>query len=323
MGHKGYGVPFVVKIRTFLFHAIIALIVLVVDVFVFQFLAENATYACSEIKRANDAPHSEIVFSYERTGEESFYYLKQHHVVGAKNINVNCDILMVLPDAEYKNNDIYFSGTLENGSCVVSANLAKQYGLNVGDRAKIVGTDTAFKIVGMLTAQSGLDKEYLHEGIIVTAYDGNMLDKQYSFISFTTDGDAYPSLISLVYIKDWKAESTNKILIYAAVAVAAFGLAMGVCERFLFSSRRRDYRILVGMGATKKRMLFYVWAENAVKYIFPSLLAAAIYSGGLSAFGAMYALPALFPSAVGILAVTVYSLLIIWRLFKCQAKAKQ
>lgn len=323
MERTKFGVPIIVKLRTYLFHTIIALIVLVVDIFIFQFLAENATNACAEIKRVNDAPHNEIVFSNERMGEDSFFYLKQQHLVGTKNTNVSADILMVAPNTSYENNDIYFVGTLESGTCVVSENLAREYGLRVGDNARISGTQTTFKVVRLITAQSGLDKEYLHEGIVILSYDESLLNRQYSYVSFTTDGDNYPSLISLIFIKDWKEENVQNLLIYAAIAFVAFGATMAVCEHFLFPSRKRDYRVLVTMGKTAAKLFRCVWLENVLKYILPPLITVAIYSVGLSCFGAMYAIPALCFVGFGILIITAYSLIITRKLYKCQAKIKR
>lgn len=323
MERTKFGVPIIVKLRTYLFHTIIALIVLVVDIFIFQFLAENATNACAEIKRVNDAPHNEIVFSNERTGEDSFFYLKQQHLVGTKNTNVSADILMVSPNTSYENNDIYFVGTLEIGTCAVSENLAREYGLRVGDSARISGTQTTFKVMRLITAQSGLDKEYLHEGIVILSYDESLLNKQYSYVSFTTDGDNYPSLISLIFIKDWKEENVQNLLIYAAIAFVAFGATMAVCEHFLFPSRKRDYRVFVTMGKTASKLFRCVWLENVLKYILPPLIAVAIYSVGLSCFGAMYVIPALCLVGFGILVVTAYSLIITRKLYKCQAKIKR
>ncbi|MGN0814503.1 MAG: hypothetical protein ACI4MH_04640, partial [Candidatus Coproplasma sp.] len=60
------GIPFAVKLRTYLMHAIIALIALAVDVIIFQFFVGDATRACAELKRISDAPHNEIVYTAER-----------------------------------------------------------------------------------------------------------------------------------------------------------------------------------------------------------------------------------------------------------------
>lgn len=315
------GVPFVVKIRTYLFHIIIFAIVLIADVFIFQFFAENATVACSEIKRVNDAPHNEIVFSYEPTGDDSFYYIKQYHATGAKNINVSCDILMVTdPARTYKNNDIYFEGTLGGGACAVSGNLAREYGLNTGDVLKISGTDKTFKVERLITAQTGINKEYRHEGIVVLGYDGELLDKTYSYVSFTTDGDSYPSLIDLVYIGRWKEESSQDLLTYAGIALAAFCAAMAVCERFLFTSRRQDYRVLVSLGKSSPGLFGVIWAENALKYLLPPFVAAAIYSVWLAGFGTMYLITSLYLPCAAVAAITAYSLILVRRYYRCQVK---
>lgn len=314
------GVPFIVKIRTFVFHAIIFAIVLVADVFIFLFFARNATVACSELKRINDAPHSEIVYSGQPTGDDSFYYLKQQHVFGTKNINVSCDILMIAPGVTYGSNDIYFEGTLDGGTCAVSKNLAREYGLNIGDEMQVTGKEKAFKVARFITAQVGLDKEFKRDGIVILSYDGELLDRQYSYISFATDGDAYPSLINLVFINNWQNENVRNLFVYAAISFAAFCAVMAVCERFLFMSRKQDYKVLVSLGERAPKLFGLVWAENALKYVAPSAIAAAIYSYGLYGFGTMYLIPSLFLPCVGVLAVSLYTLISVRNYYKCPAK---
>lgn len=313
----------IVKLRTYFIHAIIVLIVLVVDVFVFQFLAEAATGACAEIKRASDAPHSEIVFSSASFGEDSFYYLKQQHIVGTKNTNVSCDIFMIAPDRTYGQNDIYFRGSLESGTCAVSKNLARKYGLQIGDSARISGTDKTFVVSGYLTAQAGLDKDYLHEGIIVLSFDEELLERQYSFVSFATDGDEYPGLISLVFIEDWAAESARKLGGYAAAVLAVFVATTALCEWSLFFPRRRDYPVLVSLGRTTRGLFWDIWIENVFKYALPPAVLAAGYAALLSSFGAMYALPILCYIGINIICITVYSLILTRRFVACRAKTRK
>lgn len=310
------GVPFPVKLRTYLLHLIIAVIALVVNILIFEFLMAGATFACAEIKRINDAPHNEIIFSGEINGEDSFYYLKQHHLVGSKNTNVSCDIFMVSPDTQYANNDIYFSGTLEKGTCAVSNNLAGKYGVNIGDTVKIVGIDKTLKVARLITAQSGIDKEYLHDGIAVIAYDEDLLSKQYSYVSFTTDGDEYHSLISLVFINDWINENVSTICIYSAIFLAALCGTMVVCELFLFTSRRKDYSVLVLIGCKAKSLFIKIWLENSLKYLVPVIIAVVSFLPQLICYGFMYALPAVFCLGSAAVIITLYSLIKIWRLYK-------
>ena len=310
----------IVKCRTYWIHVLIALTVLVVDAFIFVFFAEAATSACAEIKRVSDAPHNEIVFSDMQCGEDSLFYLKQSHVVGAKDTNVSCDIFMLQPEHTYEKNDLYFTGTLEAGTCAVSQNLARQYGLRLGDSAKIVGTDKSFIVSRFLKAQSGIDNEYLHEGIILVSYDAELLERPHSFVSFSTDGDAYPSLISLVYIKDWAAANARKIVIYAAVSFAAFLATAALCEWLLFPRRRRDYHVLVSLGRSPRRLFFDVWLENIFKYIPAPAALAAGFSSSLSCFGAMYAAPILFYLGLRLVCITVYSFIFTRRLVTWRTK---
>ncbi|MGN0815100.1 MAG: hypothetical protein ACI4MH_07700, partial [Candidatus Coproplasma sp.] len=250
-------------------------------------------------------------------------YLSRHHISGTADTGVSCDILMVEADREYSSNDVYFEGTLESGTCAVSRNLADAYGLKIGDTACVIGTDISYKVDRYLTAQSGLDKEYLREGIIIIAFDQDMLDKPYSFVSFETDGDEYRSLLSLVFIEDWTEDNVKSLVACAAAAFAVFVAEAVVCEYFLFRSRRKDYKLLVTLGKPQSKLFLTVWLENALKYVLPSAAVAAIYSALYYCYGAMYALPALFLPCVGLISVTVYSLITVRRLYKCRAKIKR
>lgn len=322
-GREKSGVPFIVGLRKYLFHAIIAAIVLVVDILIFEFLAEGTAAACAEVRRVNDAPQTEIIFSGAPNGDDVFYYLNQHHIVGGKNDGVSCDILMTSAQNDYGKNDIYFKGTLEKSTCAVSKNLALKYGLNKGDCALVVGTGKRFKVAELLPAQSGLDKDYLREGIVVLAYDGELLEKQYSYISFATDGDEYISLTELVYIVDWYKPNASKIASYAAISLAAFGVTVAVCELFLFKYRRRDYPVLVAMGCHFKNLFARIFFEHALKYFVPLIVAVVCFTPALACYGSAFALPVLYCAVVRVIVTAIYSLFGVRRLYRCQAKAKR
>lgn len=317
------GVPFLVKIRAYLFHAIIAGIALIVDVLLFLFFMADAVSACAEIKRIDESPHSEIVYAGAKNGDVTFYYLKQQHLVGEKFTAVSCDILMVEDGADYAQTPIYFEGGLENGTCAVSKNLAARYGLKVGDTASIAGTEITFRVTKLLTAQSGLDKEYKREGIAVLSYDERLLDKTYSFVSFMTDGDAYSALDRLIYIKNWRAGNVTTLAVGAVVFAVVFTATVAVCEIFLFSRRRADYRIYSGLGRGRARSFFAILGENALKYITPLALTVLIFLSGLICYEAIYLLPVLYCFAVSVLAIMGYSFALVWRIYKCRAKMKK
>lgn len=317
------GVPFLVKIRAYLFHAIIAGIALIVDVLLFLFLMANVVGACAEIKRIDDSTHTEIVYAGARNGDINFYYLNQQHLVGEKITAVSCDILMIEEGAAYPETPIYFDGSLEKGTCAVSKNLADSYGLKEGATAYVAGTEIAFKVVRLLPAQSGLDKSYKREGVVVLGFDGQLLDKNYSFVSFMTDGDNYSELTDLVFIKNWRPGSVNAVVVGAVVFAVAFATTMAVCEIFLFAKRRADYRVYIGLGRTQAGAFFAILGENALKYVLPLALTALIFVSGLVCYEAMYLLPILFCFTVSAFAIVGYSFVLLRRLCRCRVKMKR
>lgn len=324
MGRDNSGVPFIVRLRAYSFHAIIAVILLIVYIILLVFVGASAITACAELKRIKDAPHTEIIFSNAKNGEDSFYYLKQHHLVGEKNTSVSCDIFMVQESVEYANNDVYFTGTLDAGTCAVSANLARKYGAGIGDRIQFIGINKTLEVVCLLPAQSGIDKDYLREGVAVVAYDEDVLNsKPYSFVSFATDGDEYHSLISLVFIENWKQENMTTVGVSAAIALAVFVAITAVCEYFLFRRRRRDYKVMVTLGKRYAKTFLTIWLENILKYLVPFFIAVLFFLPDFCCYGRMFALPVLFTAGVYLAGITLYSLIILRRLYLCHVKSKR
>ena len=294
------GIPLFVRLRAYRIHAVIAVIMLIIYGLLFGFLAGNCTRACAELRRIHDAPHCEIVFSGEEFADaESFFYLPSIHMVGTENIGVSADILMTQQGASYGENDIYFQGTLAAGTCAVSKNLASAYGLRIGD------------------------KNFDREGIIILAYDEDLAQRASAYVSFTTDGDAYASLISLVFIEDWREENVLTVSLCAAIFLVSFALAMLVCEFFLFRSRMRDYRLMTELGMRKRMALGRIWAENALKYLLPLVAIGAVFTVFYSCYEAMYAVPFACCFAAALAILTGYTFLFGRRLVRCRINGKK
>ena len=320
----GAGIPFFVRLRAYRIHAVIAVIMLIIYGLLFGFLAGNCTRACAELRRIHDAPHCEIVFSGEEFADaESFFYLPSIHMVGTENIGVSADILMTQQDVSYGENDIYFQGTLAAGTCAVSKNLASAYGLHIGEYAAIAGEENTFLVTRLLTAQAGIDKNFDREGIIILAYDEDLAQQASAYVSFTTDGDAYTSLISLVFIEDWRAENVLTVSLCAAIFLVSFALAMLVCEFFLFRSRMRDYRLMTELGMRKRMALGRIWAENALKYLLPLVAIGAVFTVFYSCYEAMYAVPFACCFAAALAILTGYTFLFGRRLVRCRINGKK
>ena len=320
MGHNGYGIPFTVRVRTYIPHALIILVAMVAYVLAFQFMIGGAVRQLAEWKRVEDSPTNEIVFSGENNPGEPFYYLKNYAVAGTTGENAVSDVLMILPDVDYGQNSVYFSGTLASGTCAVSANIAARYALDVGDFAHVIGTDKSFLVDRIIPAQAGLDEDYLHDGIIILSFDGELLNKNYWFVSFGTDGDAYRSLHRLIYVEDLAENCVSALCLYAGVAVAVIAVVILVCERFLFRARREDYKTLVALGGRSGRLWGRILAENGLKYWMPSVVVSAIYSAYYACYATVYTSTVLCFMAVCGLICLVYSLIITRRLYYVRAK---
>lgn len=306
MSAKQFGVPLAVRLRAYIPHALCALCALAVYVILLLFTAQKAAGDCARIKRVSTSPVNEIVYSYGRNEGEVFYYLRETAVAGA-NGNAVSDVFMTMPDVEYGNNCIYFSGSLQKGTCAVSENIAVRYGLNVGDYAKVIGTDVRLTVARVLPAQDGLDEDYKHEGIIVLAYDAELLDGGWRYVSFGTDGDAYYGLDRLLRVDDLDEGCAARLCAYAAVATAVVAAVAVLCERFLFRARRADYSVLVAAGMRLRRLFATVLADNFIKYLVPSVAVSTVFGVAYGYYGICILLPLAFFVAVNALACAVYS----------------
>ena len=320
MKHESMGVPCTVRMRAYIPHALIVLIALAAYVLIFQFVMGNATRDVAELRRVEDSPVNEIVYAGEQNEGESFYYLKNYAVAGTTNENAVSDVLMLMPDVTYGANSVYFGGALPEKSCAVSANIAARYGLGVGDRARVLGTEKYFRVERVITAQAGLDEEYLHDGIVILSYDEELLDKGYLYLTFCNDGDAYRSLDRLIFVEDLAEGRVLALVLYAVAMLGVIAVVMAACECLVFRARRRDYAIMMLLGARKNGLFAQIWGENLLKYAIPSVLVMMIYSVSYSCYSMAFWLPAVSFAAVCIVATMVYSLILTRRLYNVRAK---
>ena len=315
-----YGVSFAVRARAYIPHALTALLAVAAYLLTFAFLAGKTVCAAAELRRTTDAPHNEIVFAGEPNGKESFLYLKNYAVSGRTGENALSDVLMALPDTEYAENNIGFCGTLESGTCAVSANIAAKYGLRVGDSARVMGAGKTFRVAGLLPAQDGPDADYLHEGLIVLSYDEELLDRNYTYISFVTDGDAYRSLDTLLFVEDIRRESEGELALCALVALFSAAAVIAVSECFLFRARREDYATLSDLGVGEKRLFARIFAESVLRYALPLVAVSAVSAAWYYSYADAYVIPAACFTGASILLSAVYSFIMIRRLYYVKSK---
>ena len=317
------GIPVCVKLRAYIPHILIILTVFSAYTLLFAFIAGRSVRTLAELRRINDAPHNEIIFAGKENGRESFIYLKNYGVSGETGENALSDILMVIPGRSYSENDVYFTGELEAGTCAVSANIAARYGLSEGQTARVMGTDKTFTVSRVITAQAGIDSDYRHEGIIILSYDGELLGRDYLFVSFDTDADAYASLARLVRINTLKEKNRNGLIMYGAVALAALALTMALCEMFLFSRRIRDYAVMASLGERSGALCARALFDNTLKYTVPAALVCLVYGGAYSCYGEVYTVIAVCFISAGFFASAIYSFFNVRRLLKCHIRTKR
>lgn len=315
-----YGVSFAVRVRAYIPHALTALLAFAAYLLAFAFLAGKTAHAAAELRRTVHAPHNEIVFAGEQNGKESFLYLKNYAVSGRRGENALSDVLMVLPGIGYAENNIGFCGMLESGTCAVSANIAAKYGLRVGDSARVMGAGKTFRVAALLPAQDGLDEDYLHEGLIVLSYDEELLDRSYTYVSFMTDGDAYRSLDTLLFVGDIQKESIGELILCALIALFSASAAIAASEYFLFRARREDYATLSALGVGAKRLFVRIFAESVLRYALPLVAVSAVFDAWYYSYADAYAIPvACFTGAIVLLSA-VYSFIMIRRLYYVKSK---
>jgi len=266
------GIPFNVKIRTYIPHLIIGIIMLILYIILSLFIFKDTSISFTEIMRANAAKEEEIIISNEKNEGEYFYYLKNYFLKTNDDKSLSVDILMVDENHYYNDNDIYFEGKLEKNTCAISKNIAASNNLKIGSEIIIIGTDKKIKISSFLKPEIGIDKEYKRDGIIIISYDNELLDKAYQYITFNTDTEIYLSLVNLYNINDWKKNNINivirSIIIFTLVSI----LSIVLCEIFIFKKRIKDYLIYMQMGKSKNILFGNIIFENLIKYFIPLLL---------------------------------------------------
>ena len=319
-GGERCGIPVAVRLRAYRSHALVAAVALMTFILLLEFILGEAVFSVCNIRRVNLSPQNELVISAEPNGDECFYYLKNYAVSGSTEQNALSDILMLRPSVGYKENTIGFSGTLSPGECAVSANIANKYGLGIGDRATVMGSGKSFSVSALIPAQEGLDEDYRHEGIVILAYDEELLDRSYLYISFMTDGDGYKSLQRLVYLEDWRDADSSALVTMALVAAVSVPALMLLCEIFIFRRRRYDYRTLALLGERGIWLTVRVLCEDWLKYLLPAALAVLLYLPVYSPYKLSYFIPALSFTVMVAAASAVYSFLAVRRLYHVRKK---
>lgn len=292
----------------------------------FEGIAGRSVRALTQIVRAKDSPHSSIILSPAEAGSESFFYLEEREILGEAGKRVHADILMLMPERVYSDNNVYFNGTLDAGTCSVSANIAADYGLDIGSDVRIAGTDKRFTVSRIITAQAGIDRDYNREGIIIISYEEELLEKKFLFMSFDTDGGGYLFVDDIIFMNEVKKENVGLLIRYGIIAAAVMALSAIACEKFIFSQHFRrfeDYAILVSLGERKTALYLRALTDNLLKYIVPAALVCLRYYYKYSCYGAIYTDVAACFILTCLIAAVIYSFFIVRGICLCQVRTKR
>jgi len=305
------GIPFIVKLRTYLPHFIIGIIMLILYFILSLFIFESTSIAFIEINRANASKTTEIIISKEENLGETFYYLK-NYFIGKNDNAISADILMTKENINYGVNDIYFEGTLENNSCAISRNIAMKNNIKVGDELTFISTNIRVKVSKILKPELGIDKEYKRDGIIIVNYDNNLLNRTYQFITFNDELEYYNSLVNLYRIKDWKTENIGIVIRNIIIFVISTIFSLFLCEIFIFKRRIKDYLIYIHLGKNRKKIFINIICENIIKYLIPIIIVY-LFNLYLIMYGSAYLTVILILSILLIIITLIHSVIYILR----------
>lgn len=299
MSVKRVRAPFSVFARKYAYLAFVAAVAAALYSVIFALLADGAVKNFAQVARLNATSATEIVFSEKPAGEECFYNLNGNfYAFTAGGKKLNCDLIMERGGEDYRDNAFFYRGGLNGRACAVSANLAFAYSVKTGDEIFI--EDISFTVGKILPAQSGVDPEYPHDGVIIFAYDGGLAAKikQAAFVSFFADG-AFGYKYS-VRVSDLKNAACVELTWRAAVAAAGVAAVCVLCEVLLFTRRRKDYAIKKSLGMNALPLFLTVAGDTLFKYFLPLVLVSAAFYGVFAGYGTVYFIVAAFCFGAGL-----------------------
>ena len=310
-------------VRKYGTNLLIAILSGVVLYFIFYFYASDITLGQLKKDRVHSTTATEAVFSGLPQSEgEGFFNLNGTHIL-ENGKRVNCDLLMVRSGAEYSDNYFAFDLSLKADECAVSNNLMKSYGIKVGQALLISGTDTVYTVRSAIEASEGIDKEYLHEGVIILGFDQQLLaQKDHSYITFMRDADGISDLHQIVFLNKELQAAESEIVSGLIFTVLFIALAVFLWELLLARRRFADLRRFAELGARPCNLFLKVFSGILFKYFLPFAAVCLIWYERLGCFGVSYLYPVLLISIITFLILTVYSVLLFRRVSLCRMKKR-
>ena len=304
--------------RRYALHFIIFVVSLAVYIFVFALFANETAAACAEIYRFNNTSCKEAVVADTdpKPDGDSFYNLNGIISLVGNGKRLFCDAYMVKEGVTYDDNAILFNGTLKAGECLISKNAAKEKGIETGDEIFVKDSIAGYRVAGYLAPQTGLDGRYGYDGVILLAYNAELISGA-KFSNLSGECDVYYGRQSSTFLKNLKRAAVRNITAAAIFAAAAYAVCFAVCEYFMFSPRYKDYFLMNNEGLPARKLFARITLDTFIKFVLPLLPVVAIFAVSLGYYGKFYLLPTAIYFAFAAVTGGVYSLLLFGRLTKC------
>ncbi len=257
---------------------LIAILTFVALIFVSNFFAEPLIENFATCRRIKKADCNQIAFSYVKYEDECFLNFNGSMLmVNQNSLRIDADILMAYSNYNYQNNVLEFKGNLNDGECAISGNLLKENNLKIGDKISVSGSDVSFTISKILPSQSGIDKNYLHKGIIVLSENSKLMDRKFVYVSFLKDAEQYISLKEIIFLEDTYKESSQKAIKNLAYILICYVVFIWMVDLLFCKRKKKDYSILAFDGLGRSRLYLAVFGDNLLKFLIPALIVGVIY----------------------------------------------
>ena len=187
---------------------------------------------------------------------------------GEKNLSV--DIFMQLDSSNYDEDFFAVNEPINPGECVISKNVAKDYGINVGDKLSCKLYSDGFVVTGIIDAYEGIDDKYLHEGICLIGYSSSLIPPENAhYVTFTANADGIFGLERVIFLKNRITTIRDTITKNAIMFVCSCLLMTLFEEIFIYRKRKFDYKKDLDTGKNKTSVFGNLVLDSIIKYCLP------------------------------------------------------
>ncbi len=296
--------------RKWMMTIISAVIVVVVVMICFVAFAKSVVKDAQNYNRFHSVS-DDAAFTVANYEKDSFLNYNNENVVmlTGEKIRINADVYGAIENMTYSDNLLYYNGGLKEGECAVSQNTLNQYQLKIGDTIAISGKDYQYTIAMTLKSQTGIDDKYVHDGVIVLAYNQN-LEKEfndyyagqnanrviYYMISLDKNVMLYPTLDTtrdnaIVYAKKVQSDCIKSMTLNSLFTILIILASACLIELLLGRGNYRDLRLEYQKGNTKGAILLKVIVSKLCIYVVPYLLIFVCFIAQYGIYGSSYMIP--------------------------------